>query len=64
MATVNGILSPPLRPDDVNTPLSAKRKREDSNEDNPTKEFGDSNSAKTINDTQALIKDLVDVLKS
>lgn len=63
MATINGILSPPVRPEAENAPLSAKRKREDSIDDSHINGSSDSNNAKTVEDVQTLITDLVDVLK-
>ena len=64
MATVNGTLSPPLHLEAASTPLSAKRKREDSVEDDQINGSGNSNSTESINDIQTLVVDLVDVLES
>ncbi|KAJ8063769.1 hypothetical protein OCU04_007630 [Sclerotinia nivalis] len=69
MASTNGILSPPTQPH-LDITLSAKRKRDD-NIDQPALINGISNESKiaiteepvTI-DTQELVQDLIDVLKS
>ncbi|PQE28084.1 hypothetical protein CJF32_00005852 [Rutstroemia sp. NJR-2017a WRK4] len=73
MASTNGVLSPPPQPDLNNTSinLSAKRKRDDSIDQpdltnsltNESKVATASPPTPTI-DTQALVKDLIDVLKS
>jgi hypothetical protein len=70
MASVNGTLSPASHPDLANSSitLSAKRKREDSIEaENHIYGISDSRSAiastPTPEATQALIRDLIDVLK-
>ncbi|KAM0131467.1 hypothetical protein ACHAP3_006828 [Botrytis cinerea] len=69
MASTNGILSPPTQPH-LDIALSAKRKRDD-NIDQPALINGTSNESKieiakepSTADTQGLVEDLIDVLKS
>jgi hypothetical protein len=72
MASVNGGLSPLSHSDSANSSitLSAKRKRDDSTEDqNHVNGISDSKSdaasvPPTSEDSQALIRDLIDVLKT
>lgn len=78
MASVNGVLSPPpqqqpesenLSPNTEAILLSAKRKRDESIEaQNPVNSVSDSKNidqtAPSIEESQSLVRDLVDVLKA
>ncbi len=70
MASMNGVLNPPLHSDMMNSSaiLSAKRKRDDASENqNHSHAISESKSPGSIDisheDSQALIRDLIDVLK-
>lgn len=66
MTSVNGVLSPPSHFDSAipSLPLSAKRKREDSNEaSNNVNGIANASSGTTAEETKASIVDLIDILK-